>query len=301
MFLKKRKARKLKLVTHDNRFHADDVFATSVLFLVLGEDNVKVVRTRDKKAINSADYVYDVGGVYDEDSNRFDHHQEGGAGHRDNGVGYSSLGLIWKKYGKQVSGSQIVSDFIDEKIVQSVDALDNGTTIYKVNRLGLHPQTLNSVISSFWPTWLEDFDGDHFKEAVQFAKGFLLREIKRASDREKARSIIDEVYQETKDKRIIVLKKDYPHEDILSEYEKTVFVVKPRGGRNRWIVESLRNDPLSFSFRKKLPAEWAGKDWEDLQKITGVKDAIFCHKKRFVVVAKSQEGATKLAKLALKK
>lgn len=292
--------KKIILVTHDNRFHADDVFAAATLLLALGDDKVTIIRTRDKDVIDSANYVFDVGGVYDEEKDRFDHHQEEGAGKRENGVVYSSFGLVWKKFGKKISGSEFVADFIDKKIVQSIDALDNGTNIYKINRLGLHPQTLNSVISSFWPTWLEDFGDNHFMEAVGFAKGFITREVKRATDREKARVIIDDIYKKTKDKKIIVLKKDYPHEDILSDYPESVFVVKPRGGRDRWLVESLRDDPLGFDFRKLLPEDWAGKGWKDMPKITGVKDSIFCHKKRFVAVARSRAGAIKLAKLALK-
>ncbi len=38
---------------------------------------------------------------------------------------------------------------------------------------------------------------------------------------------------------------------------------------------------------------------EELQKITGVEDAVFCHKGLFLAVSKSKEGAVKLAELAL--
>ena len=38
---------------------------------------------------------------------------------------------------------------------------------------------------------------------------------------------------------------------------------------------------------------------ETLQKVTGVEDAVFCHKGLFLAVAKSKEGAIKLAELAL--
>ena len=45
--------------------------------------------------------------------------------------------------------------------------------------------------------------------------------------------------------------------------------------------------------------EWAGKKDEELQKITGVSDALFAHRKLFMAAAKSKEGALKLAKIAL--
>ena len=43
--------------------------------------------------MDSADIVIDVGGQYDPDAGRFDHHQRGGAGERENGIPYSSFGL----------------------------------------------------------------------------------------------------------------------------------------------------------------------------------------------------------------
>ncbi len=293
------KNKKIKLVTHDNRFHADDVFATAVLMEALGEKNIEVVRTRDWDVINSGDYVYDVGGIYDPENNRFDHHQETMKDKRENGIPYSSFGLVWKKFGTQLCESEDVADFIDKNLIQSIDAMDNTTGIYEVKYYGVHPQTFNRIISSFWPTWLEDFSDKFFFDAVDFAKNFLRREIKRAVAREKAKSAIEKIYKSSRNKQIIVLDKDYPHEDILNEYDKVLFVVKPRGGRDRWIVEAMRDDPLLFDFRKLLPAEWAGKNAETLPEITGVKDALFCHRKRFVAVAESREGAVKLAKLAL--
>ena len=55
----------------------------------------------------------------------------------------------------------------------------------------------------------------------------------------------------------------------------------------------------SFENRKDLPAAWAGLRDVDLQAVTGVDDAIFCHNGRFLIVAKTLEGARALAKLAL--
>src|SRR3989344_7176045 len=97
---------KKKLITHNVSFHADDIFAAAALSIYLeskGEE-VEIVRTRDEEIIKTGDYVFDVGGIYDESANRFDHHQAEGAGKRENGlpaqagIEYSSLGLGWKKF-----------------------------------------------------------------------------------------------------------------------------------------------------------------------------------------------------------
>lgn len=59
------------ILTHSGSFQADDIFAVAILLLALGES--KVVRTRDKDQIATADYVVDVGMIYDPAKNRFDH------------------------------------------------------------------------------------------------------------------------------------------------------------------------------------------------------------------------------------
>jgi len=49
------------IITHDGKFHADDVFAVAAL-LILNKD-AKVVRTRDSRVILGGDIVVDVGGA----------------------------------------------------------------------------------------------------------------------------------------------------------------------------------------------------------------------------------------------
>ena len=46
--------------------------------------------------------MIDLGGEYDPDAGRLDHHQRSGAGERGNGIPYSSVGLIWQKYGLEI-------------------------------------------------------------------------------------------------------------------------------------------------------------------------------------------------------
>jgi uncharacterized UPF0160 family protein len=87
--------KKVKIVTHSSEFHADDVLAVAVVCLYLDKKgaNYEIIRSREKDLINKGDYVLDVGGVYDISKNRFDHHQIGGAGVRENGIPYAAFGL----------------------------------------------------------------------------------------------------------------------------------------------------------------------------------------------------------------
>jgi uncharacterized UPF0160 family protein len=135
------------LVTHNGIFHADDIFATAALSILL-DGNIKVVRTRDEELFKKADYIYDVGGIYDESMDKFDHHQHGGAGKRENGVPYAAFGLVWKKYGETITGSKQVAQKIDEHLVQAVDSHDNGIKTYKKEG-EVEPYLIERCFSSF--------------------------------------------------------------------------------------------------------------------------------------------------------
>lgn len=285
------------LVTHDSTFHADDVFATATLLMLL-KDEAKVIRTRDEQKIATADFVYDVGGEDDPEKNRFDHHQIGGAGARPNGVPYASFGLVWKKYGEELCGSKEAADAIDEKLVQAIDAADNGVNTFTPSA-HVSPYLIQSFLYALRPSWLEDQDYDKsFHEAVLIAKIVLRREIKRTIDDLIGEKKVFECYQAAEDKRLIVLDAKYPWEEATISYPEPLFVVAPRPD-GKWKSEPVFSKPGSFERRKYFPQAWAGKRDEELQKITGVPDAVFCHNGRFIAVALSKEGALKLAQIAL--
>ncbi len=294
-----------KLVTHDGSFHADDIFACAALSLIVekNRESVKIIRSRDEEIIASGDYVFDVGGVYDESKNKFDHHQAGGAGSREGGLEYASFGLVWKKFGMELCGTKKASDIIDMKLVVPIDAHDNGVDLAQNIFPEVSPYSIQHFFYSMKPTWreLDISDDEMFFKSVGMAKEVLRREIIQARDGVLAEGEVLSIYNNTKDKRIIVLDKHYPFEYILNTCPEPLFVICPsRDIRNKWGVRALREDPKTFKNRKSFPKSWGGLRDKELQDITGVKDAIFCHRGLFLAVAKSKEGAIRLAELALK-
>jgi len=289
-----------KLVTHSGSFHTDDIFATVVLSMVLEKANQKfeIIRSRDPEVIESADYVYDVGGVYDEASNRFDHHQAGGAGKNEFGIEYSSLGLVWKKFGVGICGSQRAADIVNKKLVSPIDAGDNGMDLFASSH-EISPYLLQYFFFSMVPTWREkEVSKDKmFFESAGIAKVILLREIAHAESIVEAEESIMSIYENTEDKRVIVFDEDYPSAEIVQNLPEVLFIVYPRSDKT-WGAKAVRNDIKSFKNRKNLPAAWAGLKDEELQKVSGVPDAVFCHRALFMAVAKSREGAIALAELA---
>jgi len=291
-----------KLITHDGSFHADDIFACATLCLVLEKKGEKfeITRTRDEKTIKAGDYVFDVGGIYDANANRFDHHQPGGAGKRLNDIEYSSFGLVWKKFGLELCDNQKTVDFIDEKLVAPVDAFDNGFDLVE-NKYKITPYYIQHFFFSMKPTWREaNLSKDEmFLKCVEFAKVVLTREIIQTQDAFLAEEAINSIYQNTKDKRIIVLDKHYSFEHIFDDFPELLFIIYPREADGFWGIRTIGENPKTFVNRKNFPKSWAGLREKELADVTGVPDAVFCHRGLFLTVAKTKEGAIKLAQIAV--
>lgn len=286
------------VVTHGGVFHADEVLATVILSKVLGD--ITVLRT-SKVPEGLADDVI----VYDIGFGRFDHHQKGGNGARENGVPYAAVGLIWKEYGHKLVedtvNPELVWSLIDRDLIQGVDATDNGA-MPKSGSIA-HNMSFSNIISSFNPTWdcAEDPD-EAFIKAVEFAETVFENTLKNATAKAKAQKIVEEAIEKSQE-HIMVLDRFVPWQEVIFSSEnakasEVLFVVFPsnRGGFNwQCVPEALG----SFGQRKPVPSEWKGLSGEKLQKVTGITTATFCHPAGFIGSAETFKDAYALAKLAV--
>jgi len=296
------------LVTHNGGFHSDDIFACATLQLYLekiGED-YEVVRTRDEDMISKGDFVFDVGGIFDEDKNRFDHHQKGGAGMRENAVPYAAFGLVWKKFGEEVSGSFEVAKEIDRKLAQPVDANDNGVDVYTSKIEGVSPITFQDIVGLYYPT--EDA-GDVaydrvFTELVLLAKRILQKTILKTNRQSEVNLYMKNLYEHSSDKRFLVVEKQYGRYAVtvgVLDLPEVLYVVYPSSkSKSEWNIVATRKSIESMESKKPFPESWAGLSGSDLQKVSGVLTAKFCHNGRFLCVSENMEDAIGLANLALK-
>lgn len=310
------------VAVHNGTFHTDDVFACATLSLVYG-DEMTIIRTRDEERITQATIAVDVGGIYDQELLRFDHHQKGGAGVRDNGVPYASFGLVWRSFGQHIASSAEHAQYIDELLVQGIDARDNGyegvgvaggATSSEENTI--HHYSIGEIISAFRPTWQEvdaaqagvhdgvqknsdDILYDAFMEAVTIAKRILLRIITQAQAYTAASAHIHSAYEQATDKRVITLEREYPGwQEVLQQYPEPLYIIYQReqGG---WGAKAVAVSQESFATRKPFPESWAGLRDEALQQVTGVSEALFCHNGRFIVTARSKDAIVALVQKAL--
>ena len=292
------------LITHSGTFHADEVFSTIVLKNILDKE-IFLCRTNfvNVDLVNDAAVVYDIGGGF------LDHHQLGGNGERANGIKYASFGLVWREYGKkflEIVGSQFIDEVwesIEYKLVQAIDAVDNGQ-LNVIKEDGYIVYTISDYISTFNVKWDEDSQSqdDYFIQTVEIIEKIFESLVKDEEVKQKAKKEIELAINESKEGILILDKYISWNECLLDSTNpkatEIYFVVFPstRGGYN---VYTVPVEVGSFESRKLLPESWAGLQDDELQNVTGVESAVFCHNARFICSAKTKEDAIKLAQIAI--
>ncbi len=291
----------ISIVTHSGTFHADDVFAVAMVKLLLKETPHTLTRTRDEAILHSADWLLDIGNTYNPETKRFDHHMREGAGARENGIPYAACGLVWKHYGETLAGSPEAQEIVDTELIQTIDALDNGSHAVSFNpHLGDSPYTIRTLIQrSFRPAWnsTESFD-EAFDKAVTYAQEILLREIHQASSSIAKRAYAKKLYDESADKRILISPIGISAGSFIPFPEVNVVIAPDLSRDGYYAVQAVGVSPDTFDARVYFPESWAGLRDDALVQHTGIAGSVFCHKGRHFAVANNLEDAQRLALLA---
>lgn len=292
----------MKVVTHSGTFHADDVFASTVLRAALGEFDF--IRTRDTTIISSADIVFDVGGIYDPARKRYDHHMRD-LPRREDGTPYSSVGLIWRDFGRAAlarfvpgiedAALDAVWQDIDSGIILAIDLADNGISTASPGHLAL-------LIEAFNPTWdsRQTYD-EAFEEAGLLARDILERASRQAYAEAKAMASILAAAREAKNPQIIVLDRKLPWEKAVFEggLKNILFIIYPNEDLSSWYCRTVPPEPNSFGQRLALPESWRGLQEEAFSRAAGIPDGVFCHPSGFICGARSRTSAVRLAEQAI--
>jgi len=292
----------LNVATHSGSFHADDVFAFAVLRAAT-QDRLTLTRTRDAERLAQADLLFDVGGIYDPPSRRYDHHMRDKP-LRGDGAPYSSAGLIWRDYGVEAvktllpavddEAARKVWRMLDSGLVRDVDLVDNGAIETTCGHFAI-------VIEGWNPTFAEpDRDeNEAFRQASDIAYQVLGRSCARAYASVIAMDAVAAAAQAAADPRIIVLERKVPWEDAVSELalDQALYVVRPSGAV--WSCNAVPPERGSFAQRLSLPEQWGGLRDAEFAALSGVADATFCHPALFICGAVSRDGCIELARRAI--
>ncbi|KAG9200087.1 hypothetical protein G6514_007564 [Epicoccum nigrum] len=159
----------IKIGTHNGHFHADESLAVAMLKNLPTYADAQLVRTRDPAQLAECHTVVDVGGEYDDNAKRYDHHQRGFdtvfPGHN---TKLSSAGLVYLHFGKDIISAVTGlpegadRDLLFEKIytdfIEAFDANDNGVNVFSpkdVEKAGIQKQfedrgfSIASVVNRF--------------------------------------------------------------------------------------------------------------------------------------------------------
>lgn len=279
--------------THDGTFHADEVTACAFLILFKLIDRNSIVRTRSLDILSECGFVCDVGGVYDDSLKRFDHHQVSYKGE------LSSAGMILKYLRKTKVLTEKEYHFFNNSLVKGVDAFDTGRAITNLGYC-----SFSNIISNFLPVLHSSTSEEvtaAFFEAVDFTTNHLGRIYKRYKYNLSCRDVVEEKMK--KYTECLIFEESIPWMesffDLNGKGHPANFIIMPSG--DHW---KLRGIPPSYEerikVRKPLPKSWEGLLDKDLQKVTGIDGAIFCHKGRFISVWKTFDDAVKAYQLVKK-
>lgn len=285
-------------ITHSGTFHADEVMASVILLNRFG--SMKIFRT--SSVSNKDAFVYDIG------FGEFDHHGINFDKARENGIKYASCGLIWKKFGKEIIGKLEVDNIetlyesIDKNLIMDIDRDDNGQALGV--ELPVKVQGIPNLIGLFNPSWNDlSNESDNFLKSVHFANTIFNNMIDKMLSKEAARKIVEKKIDESKD-GVLVLDNYMPWKDIVlsssnSKANEILYAIFPskRGGYN---VVATPVSSGSFDVKKPFPKDWAGKENEELQKISGIDTITFCHKGLFICACKTFDDALKIAEISKK-
>lgn len=285
-------------ITHCGTMHADEVFASA--FLSLYKKDIKIFRTSiiEQEKVKKDVLIYDIG------RGKFDHHQEEREV-RKNGIPYCSLGLLWKKFGKDFLKSRKIEDVqevfegIDKDFIEGIDAIDNG--IFPRVEAEFRIKNICDVIKLFNPSFGSGEDeSSQFLKAVEVATKIFEEEILNINGKIKAYKKIESKLEEAKKKHYLLLDEFMPFEEAIYnlDTEKEIYFAAFPSNRGGYSAKTIYNSPEDKTQRVPFPASWAGLD-EKLSEVTKVEGALFCHLGRFIISATTKEAIIKLMEIAI--
>ncbi|TFK57282.1 metal-dependent protein hydrolase [Heliocybe sulcata] len=318
--------------THNGTFHCDEALAVFLLRQTAAYGGAALKRSRDPKVLDTCDIVVDVGGVYDEGLQRFDHHQRGfeevfGHGFT---TKLSSAGLVYKHFGREIIASRMGTDVKDEKVdtlwlklyrefIEALDGIDNGVSQYPTDIQAKYRNRtdLSSRVGWLNPAWNESVDSAsvdaRFEKASKLTgEEFLGRLDYYGKAWLPARDIVARALGERlnvdSSGQILLFTEFAPWKEHLFELEaqqampeesKPVYVVYPDETAGNWRIQAVPVSPESFESRKALPEPWRGFRDDELSKVSGIEGGIFVHASGFIGGNQTREGALALARKAL--
>lgn len=296
------------LITHSGSFHGDDVSAAAVLTRLFPD--AAILRTRDETVMDELEgqaIIFDVGRVYDADRNRFDHHMRG-ARERENGVVFSSFGLIWDTFGRDYLRALNVDEaFIepifaefDAKVVLPMDMIDTGSL--SPSAIGVSGGiSMAAMISTLNPPFDEAKRADaRFAQAVSVIQTLIEGRVESMEADLRAEKIVEHEVNRQWGNPILMLNHGLNFQPALDRLgaSHVMLIVTPSttGG---WGLSVARKNAHTYDNLIDLPEAWAGLSGQDLVDASGIPGLTFCHSGKFYAAGDTKDSILAAAEFTL--
>lgn len=317
--------RAVRIVTHDGPFHLDDVLGCHILATI--HKSHELVRTREDALFSDADFLVDVGGVYDPERRRYDHHQRGfdetySEKYR---VLMSSSGMVFKHHIREYleaigvrlgeSERELAIEQLYRDYFLYVDAHDNGYDV--ADRMEYIPRELADVVRTMIPitpvgSCCEAAPEEQaeetmraFTEAMKVVGDDLQREIQWVvRGWLPTLPIVEKAFQENKGERYIVIKRHCYFGSFIPElnrkYGRSVLFVIYQLKPGFFKIVAASKEHARFKSVLPLKEPWRGKRGEDLSRAVGIGGCIFVHHSGFCGAHQTLEGAIHMVEETVK-
>lgn len=322
---------KVTIGTHNGSFHCDETLACSLLKLLPRYSDAEIVRTRDPSLLATCTLVVDVGGEFDSDNHRYDHHQKTFT-HSMSSIEkskkwttkLSSAGLVYTFFGREIISHLLdinkdqpvvekVFDKVYENFIEEIDAIDNGISTHDGPGRYSVSTNLSSRVSHLSPNWndeVQDFDVGFYK-AMELTKTEFLDRVHYYgkvwwSARDQVSSCLQDRFSVHKSGQVVEFKGGVPWKEHLFELEEENGLTSPESQilyaiftdqNGAWRIQCVPLRPKSFENRKSLP--WKGLRDQELEQASGITGCIFIHSGGFIGGNKTRDGVMKMVDAAL--
>ncbi len=291
---------KIKVCVHDRMFHPDDVLCVTMLAYKYGIKNIDIIRSRKPEDWKQCDYILDVGGKDEINENQvwLDHHQKDDENaFYENGIKKAACG----KLAEYLFGDdKQLLESMRNKFLYAVEADDNGQ---KPEEFGFG-SSLFDFVNDANVTWEEDMSksDEYFKETVSLALPIFSRTIEHIKAKNLALNEFNKALKSyDKEDRILVLNRYIPWEDYVVDVNKEgaqIATVCFKGSDGAYQVWSVPKEKGEFC-PARLPKEWRGLRDEELQKVSGIKSAVFCFGPGCFFICNDKKDALRIAYLMI--
>mmetsp|Transcript_68472 Transcript_68472/g.200286 ORF Transcript_68472/g.200286 Transcript_68472/m.200286 type:complete len:381 (-) Transcript_68472:162-1304(-) len=319
------------ICTHHGTFHADEAMACAMLKCLPEYASMPILRSRNQAEIEKAAVVVDVGGTYEPERHRYDHHQKTFTDTYSEayaGIKLSSAGLVFKHFGAKVvralcgpletKALEAILAKTYDSLVRELDAQDNGVSIADEPRYRFCTH-LGARVGRLNPSWQEpnspEIENARFKEAAKLAAKELCDVVcGYCSGWLPARTIVEEALAKRGEVHasgeVMKLPRFCPWQEHLFDLEEeakaggaseaplTKYVVF-QDSRAGWRVQAAPKKRGSFENRLPLPKAWCGLRDQQLSDCSGISGCVFVHAGGFIGGNQSESGAIEMATKAL--